>query len=973
MINPKKELFKWGPIDGRPIYVDAFVQAFVPYPKKTGISFPDIFGFLKDDKCVFISDHTDLRNHGESVFKKYALDANKLRDGFNSWMEIVQKLKKVEETVNRGMSELSDEELMNLFISWDELHIGFWLTGFLPEFSNWGGEQLLKRKILGFNKMDFIDIFEALSAPEDLSFFQKEELELVQIKLTKDKESRLRKLREHQKKYYWLRNSYGFTKVLDIEFFRHELAEVSGEDAEKKISEINNYVKQVMDKKKETIKKYNIEDEIVNIAQKLAYCIWWQDFRKQYIFIANHIVTKFMEEINIRKGIKFKELCYYCTGEIIELLKNNKTVDTVQRFDGFLMYYHENKDVSYMTGKEANDYASPYIEIKIDKGIKELSGVVVSKGKETITRGRVKILFTPRNLQKMKAGDILVAPMTSPDYIVAMRKASAIVTDEGGITSHAAIVARELKKPCIVGTRIATKWLKDNDLIEVDTEKGTVRKMKTEAIKKMAVKQLKRPIIFERMPGVLHTVFVPAISIMDDLAKLDLHWDFFYFIFKEDFMGIIYPEDRQVMLGERLLKEELKNPGAYQKIIDGWKLINHDYDLMCKNLDTIDLTGMDLREIKNIYVKFFNLFKKVWALPLTVTAISYYSDNVWIPRIVKKYGKQGLGDFILLSTPADSSYLKKEEHNFLRIAAEISKSRINSLTDLRNQLPLLEELKKHAREFFWIHNTYRDGAKLDAEYFFEHMKAIKNPEERLSQFGKEHQDFIKRHAAIINNNRFNTGEKAIARLIRKGTTFQDKRKRNNLIGNYYMLAFIRAISKKTKYSYKELCYATPYEVINILSGDTISKEKLLSRTKCCVFYITPEENIVFGGGDASRLYSLLDNPHTAEKDIKELKGIIASLGKARGRVRVVQDANKAKEFYKGDILVASMTRPEYIRLMKKAAAIITDEGGITCHAAIISRELKIPCIIGTKIATKVFKDGDLVEVDADNGIVRKLN
>ena len=67
-----------------------------------------------------------------------------------------------------------------------------------------------------------------------------------------------------------------------------------------------------------------------------------------------------------------------------------------------------------------------------------------------------------------------------------------------------------------------------------------------------------------------------------------------------------------------------------------------------------------------------------------------------------------------------------------------------------------------------------------------------------------------------------------------------------------------------------------------------------------------------------------------------------------------------------------MTRPEFLPLMKKAKAIITDEGGITCHAAIVSRELGIPCIIGTKIATKVLKDNDLVEVDAEKGIVRKI-
>jgi len=75
---------------------------------------------------------------------------------------------------------------------------------------------------------------------------------------------------------------------------------------------------------------------------------------------------------------------------------------------------------------------------------------------------------------------------------------------------------------------------------------------------------------------------------------------------------------------------------------------------------------------------------------------------------------------------------------------------------------------------------------------------------------------------------------------------------------------------------------------------------------------------------------------------------------------------------KGDILVAGQTRPTLMTAIHKAGAIVTDEGGIISHAAIISRELKKPCIIGTKIATKILKDGDLVEVDANNGIVKIL-
>jgi pyruvate,water dikinase len=74
----------------------------------------------------------------------------------------------------------------------------------------------------------------------------------------------------------------------------------------------------------------------------------------------------------------------------------------------------------------------------------------------------------------------------------------------------------------------------------------------------------------------------------------------------------------------------------------------------------------------------------------------------------------------------------------------------------------------------------------------------------------------------------------------------------------------------------------------------------------------------------------------------------------------------------GDVLVSTMTTPDFVVLMHKAGAIVTDIGGLLCHAAIVSREINKPCVIGTKFATQILKDGDMVEVDADKGVVRIL-
>lgn len=96
------------------------------------------------------------------------------------------------------------------------------------------------------------------------------------------------------------------------------------------------------------------------------------------------------------------------------------------------------------------------------------------------------------------------------------------------------------------------------------------------------------------------------------------------------------------------------------------------------------------------------------------------------------------------------------------------------------------------------------------------------------------------------------------------------------------------------------------------------------------------------------------------------------MGSVKGCVRLVLSASDISKIKRGDILVAVMTFPHFIPAMEKASAFVTDEGGILCHAAIIARELQKPCIIGTKIATQVLKDGDLVEVDADSGVVTIL-
>jgi len=153
------------------------------------------------------------------------------------------------------------------------------------------------------------------------------------------------------------------------------------------------------------------------------------------------------------------------------------------------------------------------------------------------------------------------------------------------------------------------------------------------------------------------------------------------------------------------------------------------------------------------------------------------------------------------------------------------------------------------------------------------------------------------------------------------------------------------------------------------TGELPDDSILQTRFEKSGLYFTNGEQLILTGSEVTDLEKAL---FASLKNTREIKGVSAFPGVVQGKARIVPDPLSPGEFDEGDILVTGMTRPEFLPLIKKASAIVTDAGGVLCHAAIVARELHKPCIVGTEIATKVLKDGDIVEVDANAGIVKIL-
>ena len=161
---------------------------------------------------------------------------------------------------------------------------------------------------------------------------------------------------------------------------------------------------------------------------------------------------------------------------------------------------------------------------------------------------------------------------------------------------------------------------------------------------------------------------------------------------------------------------------------------------------------------------------------------------------------------------------------------------------------------------------------------------------------------------------------------------------------------------------------TPDEIKGILDGNIPSIKELRKRENQFIYYYDNKLHIIT---DQKEIEKIKDIVSIKSKDKDVIKGNIANKGKVSGKVVIINSINDLKKVKKGNIMICTRTDPRFTIYMKKCKAIVADEGGILSHAALTARELGIPCLIGANIATKVLKDGDYVEVDADKGVVRR--
>ncbi|MDD5177705.1 MAG: PEP-utilizing enzyme [Candidatus Nanoarchaeia archaeon] len=219
-----------------------------------------------------------------------------------------------------------------------------------------------------------------------------------------------------------------------------------------------------------------------------------------------------------------------------------------------------------------------------------------------------------------------------------------------------------------------------------------------------------------------------------------------------------------------------------------------------------------------------------------------------------------------------------------------------------------------------------------------------------------------------------SGVKLNQKEIETIAQFNDLRKEAYLKYLQFFILVTNKIARKKGLLSKDLSYLTFDEIISFLEGKLSKKTVDELQNKRRIKYIMRVDNgkwkVITDNFD--REYEKLKKFIYEDLLSSEVKGLPINKGVVRGKVKVVTQKTPFNEIPKGRIIVTYQTKPDMAPFLRKSIAIVTDEGGILCHAANLIREFKIVGIVGTKNATKVFKDGDLIEVNADNGTIRKI-
>jgi phosphohistidine swiveling domain-containing protein len=454
--------------------------SFAPLKDLLGTCYPPSTILFWENKVLWLLDNQEFLEYSKKFTTTVIFNKVNRRRYFSIWTERTEKLIDMFRQLDTAnISGLSRDALTKLYRKFSKAYYDWWTITMSLELATLTlepmlGEQL-KKLYSQQNDKEYTHDFSVLTSPLVLTFYRQEQKDLLTT-LTLPKSKQEEELKKHQQQYYWIYNSYLEGKTLDINYFKTELNKAKQSDYQKTLTEINEYPRAIKQEKEKIYKKIAPSNDFRKLVSLVETFSALQDERKKYNFRGEHYLQKFVEVFSQKIHLDAASLKLLVLDELSEVLHKNNATRIQNRKTAFVMMATD-KEIVHYDGPNALVIAHQYTDVpNVNQNI--IQGTVASMGIHSHFRGTAKIVLTIDKIGKINDGDILVTTMTSPDFVIGIKKAGAIITDVGGMLSHAAIISREFKKPCIVGTEIATKVIHDGDVVELHCDRGTVKIIK---------------------------------------------------------------------------------------------------------------------------------------------------------------------------------------------------------------------------------------------------------------------------------------------------------------------------------------------------------------------------------------------------------------------------------------------------------------------------------------------------------------
>ncbi len=412
-----------------------------------------------------------------------------------------------------------------------------------------------------------------------------------------------------------------------------------------------------------------------------------------------------------------------------------------------------------------------------------------------------------------------------------------------------------------------------------------------------------------------------------------------------------------------------------------WNNYKNELDNLINKFQLEQIKKLSNQELADLYRGYFKQLTEWcgYSMSIDATDESLMAD---IPTRIKAIMKNVLADgytekeyiraYNILTQPEKFSYMNEERLALLQLAKDLQSDTIK-----KDDLAYQQQVQAVLDKYWWTDMGWAKGqpkTKSDvAKSLEEIVKAGQDLDEEIKKIKALPAKIKAAKAELEKTYQFSQDQDLIQLLdlFDQLVEYHDLRKETQMKTNYWHYLVFAEIAQRKMIEPQLLDWCNLAELESLLIGNEFDREEMSRRSVNYLRLNLEGVLSLYAGEEAKARHDEVLGLQLEQ--VHDLQGISASAGKVAGRALVALSIEAAKDIKPGEILVTGMTTPEFVPAMKKAAAIVTDEGGITCHAAIISRELGLPCVVGTKFATRLIKTGDLIEVAANHGIVRLLN